>query len=807
MAAALLLGAPALSLAKPDDKAAAEATQAKAKADPKARPAAKKTDPKKPAARIDAKAAAKTPESKSAAKPVAKPEQKAATTSAAKPAAQKQTAKPAAKKPVASGAPAKAMLSPVAILPTTSFVPGRPTMVATKPTHVPSAVAPLPPVLAPAATPPRAMMLPAAPFTRAETSSTPATDIAVVKQATDLVRRGKTSDANTLAKSASDPLARKLIEWSILRSDESDAGFDRLAAFSAENPSWPNATMIRRRAESALWDERRGATTVTDFFESSKPLTAKGKFALARALMAQGQTPAASQLAREAWREDTCSKDVERIVMETFGEVLTRADHKARMDRRLYDDDGDAGMRMAQLLGGAELAIAKARKAVAEKSSSAHALLEAVPSSARHDAGYIFSKAQWLRREDKIAEAGQLMLSAPRLNAQNHDLNEWWVERRLIARKLLDIGENETAYKIARDAATPTKESHRGEHEFTAGWIALRFVNNPQAAYQHFGRVGQGTTSPTTLARAEYWQGRAAEAAGRTGDARAHYQQAAQHPTAYYGQIARAKLGMSELALRRPPEPNNRGAMMNLEVVRAAQILYAIDARDLVIPFVADLADRALDIGALVVIADIAKKYDDARAMLMIGKAALNRGFAFDVYAFPTNGIPEFRMVGPSVDRSVVYAIARQESAFNPRAVSSAKAYGLMQVTAGTGRIIAKKFGLAFDQSRMLSDAAYNAQMGAAELGAVLQDYRGSYILSFVAYNAGRGRVKQWIEKYGDPRDPAIDPIDWVERIPFSETRNYVQRVLENMQVYRAQLSKSSHLLIEADLHMGTAAN
>jgi soluble lytic murein transglycosylase len=486
--------------------------------------------------------------------------------------------------------------------------------------------------------------------------------------------------------------------------------------------------------------------------------------------------------------------------------MLTRADHKARMDRRLYDDDADAGMRIAQVLGGADLAIAKARKAVAEKSSNAHALLEAVPASARTDAGYIFSKAQWLRREDKAVEAGHLMLTAPRFAAALHDTNEWWTERRVLARKLLDEGEHQLAYRVARDAVTPAKDAYLWEHEFTAGWIALRFTNNPQAAAQHFARVAQDTTSPTTLARAEYWQGRAAEAAGRSSDARTHYQQASRFPTAYYGQIARAKLGMSELVLRRPPEPANRGALMNLEVVRATQILYAIDARDLVIPFVADLADRAVDPGALVVIAEIAKKHDDARAMLMIGKAALNRGYAFDVYAFPTNGIPEFRMVGPSVDRSVVYAIARQESAFNPRAVSSAKAYGLMQVTAPTGRIIAKKFGLAFDQSRMLSDAAYNAQMGSAELGDVLESYRGSYILSFVAYNAGRGRARQWIEKYGDPRDPNVDPIDWVERIPFSETRNYVQRVLENMQVYRAQLGGGSRLLIEADLRRGAIA-
>jgi len=700
-------------------------------------------------------------------------------------------------------APARASLAPTPILPTTSFSLVSPAAAA--PTaHVPAAA---PTVYTPASVPTRVAALHSAPLVAAESTATPAGDIALVKQALDLARKGKTGEATALQKTIGDPLARKLVEWTILRSDESNAGFSRFAAFSSENPSWPNATMMRRRAESALWDEKRDNATVRAFFDGTKPLTAKGKFALARALQAQGDPSGAAQLARQAWREDTCSAAVEKAVMDMFGEVLTRADHKARMDRRFYDDDQDAGMRMAQLLGGTDLLIGKARKAVVDKSSNAGALLEAVPESARGDAGYIFHKAQWLRRDDKPIEAARLLQSAPRNASQLHNLDEWWTERRLIARKLLDLEEYQAAYVVARDALPPTKDNPRAEHEFTAGWIALRFAKNPQAAYQHFARVGHGTSNPITLARGEYWQGRAAEALGRNGEARTHYQAAAQHSTAYYGQIARARLGIGDLALRRAPDMGHRAALMNLEVVRAVRILYQVEARDLVIPFVSDLAENALDIGALVVVAEIARRYDDARAMLLIGKGALRRGFALETYAFPTNGIPDFRMVGPNVDKSVVFAIARQESAFNPRAVSSANALGLMQVLPGTGKQIAKKFGFAFDRNKMLSDASYNAQMGAAELGDVLESYRGSYILSFVAYNAGRGRVKQWIERYGDPRDPNVDPIDWVERIPFSETRNYVQRVLENMQVYRAQLGHGSRLMIEADLRRGSTAH
>jgi soluble lytic murein transglycosylase len=206
-------------------------------------------------------------------------------------------------------------------------------------------------------------------------------------------------------------------------------------------------------------------------------------------------------------------------------------------------------------------------------------------------------------------------------------------------------------------------------------------------------------------------------------------------------------------------------------------------------------------------LAEVASRHQDARGMLLVGKLALARGYPLEQAAFPTVGVPNYEPVGPAVEPAIVYSIVRQESWFNPRTVSSANALGLMQVTPPAGRYVAKKFNVTFDQKRLLTDMSYNVQMGAAELGDVIKDYRGSYILAFAAYNAGRGRVKEWVGRYGDPRDPKVDPIDWVERIPFAETRNYVQRVMENVQVYRVRFGGGSNLLIEADLRRGSSAN
>ena len=634
-----------------------------------------------------------------------------------------------------------------------------------------------------------------------------AADLAAVREAIEYTRRGRAKDATEVQQRISDPLARKLVEWAILRSDENGADFSRFQAFIAANPSWPNIAMFRKRAEAMLWQERADLATIRAF-TGDRPLSAKGRFALGRALLAQGDRSGAQALVREAWRSEPLPTEAEEQILGTFGDLITRTDEKVRMERRLYANDNATALRAAYRLGGVEPGIAKVRAAVNAKASNAEQMLKDLPSSANQDTGLLFGYIQLLRRADKIAEAAQYMLGAPRDIAQIVDPDEWWVERRLIARKLLDIGDPSTAYRVVRETVPPNKENYRVEHEFTAGWIALRFLNDPATAAQHFARIGAGISNPISLARAGYWRGRAADAMNKPQEARAHYEQAARYSTAYYGQLARAKLGLPEIALASPPVPSaeKRSALARHEVVRAIEILYAINERDLVVPIVADLAERGSDTGVLAALAELTAKHDDARCALLIGKGALGRGHPFDHYAFPTFGLPRYSSIGPEVEPAVVYSIARQESAFNPRDVSSANALGLMQVTPEAGRYVAKKFNVTFDQKRLLHDNVYNMQIGAAELGDDIAAYNGSYIMAFAGYNAGRGRVREWVERYGDPRDPKVDPVDWVERIPFSETRNYVQRIIENVQVYRARFGGGKRLLIEADLHRGAGA-
>ncbi|MDA9392938.1 lytic transglycosylase [Bradyrhizobium sp. CCBAU 45394] len=691
--------------------------------------------------------------------------------------------------PTATGSPPKAEPAPAA----TAIV---------RPAAPPAAKPIAAPVLAPATRQHAAPRRPVTPAAIAATSSTSQADKDTLESVIELVRKRKAGDATNAAATISDPVARKLAEWIILRSEDNGATVERYRAFLSANPSWPSQTFLRRRLEAAMWDDRRDDSVAWSWFENESPVSAKGRFTLAKAMLARGDRANAERLVREAWRSDPMSEDTENNALDQFGALLTPGDQKARMDTLLYGSENEAALRAAKRLGAGYIALAKARIASVKKAPNARALLEAVPRELHNDPGFLFSKIQLLRREEKFAEAAQLMLSAPKDPNRLYNLDEWWIERRLLARKMIDTEEFRSAYLIARDAALPSRDIYKTEQEFTAGWIALRFLNDPATATQHFARIGVGSVNPTTLARAGYWQGRAAEAAGRQQEARNAYARAAEQSTSYYGQLARAKLGLPQIELN--SQPRGRGAE-RLEIVRAAQLLYELDEREMAVPMLADMGENG-DPEALTGLGELTQRYSDARGMLLVGKAALNRGLPFDFYAYPVNGIPQFTPIGPEVERSIVYAIARQESAFNPSVVSPAQAYGLMQVTPDAARYVCKRHGATYDLGRLKNDSAYNATLGSAELGGLLEDYRGSYIMTFAAYNAGRGSVKKWVDRYGDPRDPKVDAVDWVELIPFSETRNYVQRIMENLQVYRARFGGGTRLQIEADLRRGTGS-
>jgi soluble lytic murein transglycosylase len=346
-------------------------------------------------------------------------------------------------------------------------------------------------------------------------------DLAAVKQAIELVRQHKQGEATELERSIQDPVAQKLIEWALLRHSDSQAGFERYATFIRANPGWPSIPLLRKRAEARLWQEGRGAGSVRRFFDEGQPTSALGRLALARVVLGEGDRARAEGEVRAVWQSAELSPELEGATLETFRDELSTADHRARMDRRIGAKDFGAAMRSAKRLGDDEVAIVKACVAVEASSSKSGALLDAVPENARQDLGYALCRLHWLLRRDSVAAAVELVLAASREDLQRQDTNEWWRERRALARRLLDLGDAPTAYRVVREAAPPINPYYRAEFHFMGGWIALRFLGDPSAAREHFAHVDEGLADPTVRARAAYWRGRAAEAAGEQMEVRA----------------------------------------------------------------------------------------------------------------------------------------------------------------------------------------------------------------------------------------------------------------------------------------------
>ncbi len=624
-----------------------------------------------------------------------------------------------------------------------------------------------------------------------ETAQKPSTppltgDLAILKKAIDLARDGETDDATEAAKTIADPAGQKLAEWFILRHSETQARFPRFAAFLTNNPTWPSITLMRRRAEARLWQEKADNATIRTFFADREPLTAKGRFARARMLLADGDRLAAAREVKAAWRTEELGEATEEMAYEEFKDLLAREDHRARMDKRIGAKEIGAAMRAAKRLGDDYVSIVKACSAVKGDADKALSKLNDVPEEARTDLGYVLCRVKWALKKEKIIEAGKMIVAAQLDTMAQQDTDEWWRDRRTVSRKLLDMGEFQLAYDVVKDAATPVLDAYKADSAFMPGWIALRYLNDPATAQKYFAAIDKDLTNPITLARANYWRARAAEAAGDAAKARAFYEASAKYPTAYYGQMSRVKLGMAPVELR-IPHPEKTAAAATDERVRAAEMLYAVGEKDMVKAFAHDLGEECHDETVMAALGELTYAREDAVAMLQLGKNALGRGFAMDHYAFPVVGIPPHKQWEPAIEHGMIYSVARTESAFDQRDFSHADAVGLMQITPEAGKDTAKRFGVSYDWNRMKKDPVYNTQMGAGELSALYSEYKGSLILTFAGYNAGRGRVRDWVKLRGDPRDPNVDAVDWVERIPFSETRNYVQRVIENLGVYRVR--------------------
>lgn len=628
----------------------------------------------------------------------------------------------------------------------------------------------------------------------------PDLDLEAAEEALNHYRFGRIDEGDALRAGISDPAADALLEWAAVRSSDL-RDFERVTAFMRGQPDWSGRSLIRLRAEQAFIDTRPDPERVLTFFADEEPRTARGALLLVQSLWGSGAREAAEHLARGYWRERAFDENTEAQFLLSFAAAFTPSDHRLRMENRLFAQDWSAARRAARFAGEDFEALVDLRQALMRDPARIDEAIEGVPTALRNDSSTLYSMVRKARLDGNLREAAQIIARAPRALSIIGDGDSWWVERRIVARNLLEEGEHALAYEIVSGHAAQSPADFL-DAEFHAGWIALRFLDDPETALGHFISAAEPASTPISLSRAAYWQGRAHQGLGDADAAQRALEEAAEHATAFYGQLARQELDGGPISLRPLPEIGDAviAERDGRLFTRAVILLHALEAEDLAIALLGDLG-RTLDDAALLrAYGDLAEALGNPRALLALARSALLRGLPLDEHAFPVGAIPDYPEIGPAVEPALVHAIARQESAFNADAVSPVGARGLMQFMPATARRVAQRYGVDFDEARLLGDPAYSAKLGAAHLGELLDDWGGSAALAFAAYNAGPGHVRRWIERFGDPRRSDRDIIDWVEQIPFPETRSYVQRVMENLVVYRYRLEQDRPLAIEADL-------
>ncbi|MFZ4410612.1 MAG: transglycosylase SLT domain-containing protein [Paracraurococcus sp.] len=616
------------------------------------------------------------------------------------------------------------------------------------------------------------------------------------RQAVALANAQRWAEADAAAQAA-DPLIRKYVTWLRLQQRGQAASAAEVAGFALGNPDWPGQDMLGRRAEELLAFDPDDALA-TQWFAARAPRSLEGYQRLADTLARAGRPAEAADVLGAGWAEAPADAAAEAAYLGRNAAALQPRHHARRFDRLALASEAAAAARVLPYLDAAWQATGSARLAYAADRPDADS--PGLAAAAPADAGLTLERARWLRRREQDQDAAAAFAAGTKLIPQPapDTARAGWTERQVLARKLLRLGEPRAAHGVAAGHGIAAPGEPRQDAEFLAGFIALRFLRDAPAAERHFARLGEDSRSVITRARSLYWQGRAAEAQGAGARAKERYRAAAEFPLAFYGQLAAVTVGEDGPALSariaRAPGPQPSAAQAQAfgarETARVVVALTEIGEARRARPFLLRLEETS---------PDPADKVLAARRAQQIGRPdhavwVVRRAGASGLMALAEGWPAPYPAPIDGPEAALVFGITRQESNFDPEAVSSANARGLMQLLPATAAGVAKRLGLRHQVGMLTTDTSHNMRLGAAYLDQLLVRFGGTLPFAVAGYNAGPGRVDEWLGSYGDPRGGSVAMLDWMEQIPFAETRNYVQRVIENMAIYRALDARSAGL-------------
>ncbi|MZR30792.1 lytic transglycosylase domain-containing protein [Sneathiella litorea] len=631
-----------------------------------------------------------------------------------------------------------------------------------------------------------------------------ARDLKLYKEAFAEADKRHWDRAIEIAHRADYKLPAKIIEWRYFSTYRNQASFDQIARFIEENPDWPGQDTLHRRAEQALVDPA-DQNRVLQWFARRSPVTGIGMYRYGDALIKSGKRDEGAKWLRKAWHSAEFTEDIELEFLKNYGDLLTKSDHEKRLDNLLWERETDAAVRLFPFLNEDLKKLATARIRLIRNSWNVDQAIRAVPAELQNDPGLTFERAKWRRSKALDDESRDLLFevddTVPRAD-------KWWHERHVQARKLLAKGHITDAYNLASQHGL-TNGADFAAAEWLSGWIMLRFLGDGKEALGHFTRLYENVSYPISRARGAYWIGRSHDALGDAMTAKNWYKVAAEFYTTYYGQMALHELGERKLPaipkISRVKSPASKGASPDIQVL-IVRHLAEIGVTKWARPFLLEIAEKAQSESDYIAAAELANDIDRPDYAIAIAKRASQLGTELVEINWP---VPDLAIENPPIEPALMLAITRQESTFAIDAISWAGARGLMQLMPGTAKLVSRNLNVSYSKALLTADPAYNTLLGSTYLANQIERFNGSYVLAIAAYNAGPANVSRWIKEWGDPRSGDIDMIDWIEFIPFAETRNYVQRVIENLQIYRERLARDegSPLKISYDINRGSATH
>lgn len=590
------------------------------------------------------------------------------------------------------------------------------------------------------------------------------------------------------------PVVKKLALWLYITKSPLPVGFSTLSRFMLKNPEWPVPMSVIEQSESKMPYDLP-ADTVIAWFDKHAPRTAHGLEVYLNALRKRGYNDQMQRVMETRWEKiRLTAKDLKTFVRGHKG-LLSGTDHYNRADYLLWNERFGEVEDIIPYLDGDLRLLAQARLSLARNKPGATADLNRVPPELHNDSGLLYERLRWRRRHNLDAQAAELLARQP---AHLSNPAKWWQERHILARRALEKGDRKLAYDIAK--AHKLREGFEfSQAEWLLGWLDLRYLRRPEHALQHFTALYDKVKFPVSKSRAAYWLGRTCDELNKADEAQDWYRKAAAFPTTFYGQLAAAKTNgnavQPENGVTDDAQNATIDAAFNADArVEAIRLLARARMRDDARPLFDALLAESDQPRQFELIAKLAVSVKMDQYAVQAGKTlSQNFGIARMDESYPVMRLPARVRLEPEL----AHAIIRQESLFDTKAQSPAGARGLMQLMPATAKSVAKGLKLPFSTDRLVSDPDYNVTLGSAYLQGLLDDYNGSYVLAIATYNAGPMNTGEWIDLFGDPRDPKADIVDWIEMIPFYETRNYVQRVLENRLVYQKRLGKQPMIVLK----------